>query len=177
VWRDSQAKQQAKNDTAEIKKLQDKIVELGGTIESDTDTIVISEKTLISQRDTKRKDDLSRMITGVSNFSANNRGSLPSGMSVDDDKSWPSFLYTYMNIDNGAFVDPSGNEYAIFDTDGAGRSLSDIGIFNSKISIIYITNGAICSDDNESLLFDKGSRKVALQLKLEGDGIACVSND
>ena len=56
-----------------------------------------------SQRDTQRKNDVSRLETAISSYTSNNRGSLP--VSQAD---WDGFESSYLLTNNDSFVDPSG---------------------------------------------------------------------
>jgi len=46
--------------------------------------------------------------------------------------------------------------------------------FNAANPNIYVTTGASCN--GESLTLGQGPRKVAFQMKLEGNGVTCVNN-
>ncbi len=57
-----------------------------------------------SQRDTQRKNDLSRAITAIANYSSSNRGLLPT-----DQSAWNgSFMPQYLTTANDTFIDPAG---------------------------------------------------------------------
>jgi len=120
-----------------------------------------------SQRDTQRKNDLSRAITAVTSFASNNRGALPD---TSDNTAWGDFLTDYLTVGGDTFTDPSGTDY-VFDI-----AASDVNIpeFAAEDAIIYVTGGSTC--DGENLLNDQGARKVAIRMKLEGGGVACSSN-
>ncbi len=113
-----------------------------------------------SQRDTQRKQDLSRTITAINNYQSNNRGQLPSN--------WATFISNYLTVNGDTFVDPSGTNYAI-STTGTVPST-----FNSASPTIYATTNATCNGEN--ITTGQGSNKIALQMKLEGGGIACENN-
>jgi prepilin-type N-terminal cleavage/methylation domain-containing protein len=115
-----------------------------------------------NQRDTQRKNDLSRAQTAVNNYQSNNRGALPTD--------WGDFGTKYLESNGDTFADPSGTNY-IFKP---GTIKPTIGDFNAAQPNVYATQGATCNGEDIDL--GKGARKVALQMKLEGGGIACVSN-
>lgn len=116
-----------------------------------------------SQRDTQRKQDLSRTITAINNYQSNNRGQLPSN--------WATFVTSYLKVNGDTFTDPSGTDYVI----NASNSAPSVpGTFDSANPIIYATTSATCN--GESVTTGQGANKVALQMKLEGGGIACESN-
>ena len=112
-----------------------------------------------SQRDTQRKQDLSRALTKVTDFQSNNRGSLPNN--------WDTFATQYLRVGGDTFTDPNGTEYH-FDPDGNPPATF------SGDGTVYVTERATC--DGESLKTGQGANKVALRLKLEGGGVACESN-
>lgn len=125
-----------------------------------------------SQRDTQRKNDLSRLTTALSSYQSNNRGALPSGTGTES-TSWPSFIDRYIRTAGDTFKDPSGGgtsdgDYVV------STSASLPSEFDADNPVIVVTVGAVC--DGESLTTGQGSRKVAFQMKLEGSGIACANN-
>jgi len=114
-----------------------------------------------SQRDTQRKQDLSRAITAVTNYQSNNRGSLPTD--------WVGFATSYLRSNGDSFTDPAGTDY-IFTTGPAASTVT----FDASTPNIYETVGASCN--GESVTTNAGAHKVALQMKLEGGGISCENN-
>lgn len=116
------------------------------------------------QRDSQRRNDLSRMQTAINNYQSNNRGALPGD--------WSSFTTNYLQAGGDTFIDPSGNNYALV---AGGTTAPTVAGFESGSPRIYITTGAVCGS-NEALTTGQGGRKVALQMRLEGGGIACVNN-
>lgn len=116
-----------------------------------------------SQRDTQRKQDLSRTITAINNYQSNNRGQLPSN--------WATFVTNYLTVNGDTFTDPSGTNYVI----NAGNSAPTVpSTFNSSSPVIFATTGATCNGENVTT--GQGANKIALQMKLEGGGIACENN-
>lgn len=114
------------------------------------------------QRDQQRKNDLSRAQTAINTYQSNNRGAVPSN--------WTDFRDKYLMSNGDTFVDPSGSNYTF--TPGTTKPV--IGNFDGTNPRIYVTTGATCNGEDIDL--GKGDRKVALQMKLEGGGVACVSN-
>ncbi len=111
-----------------------------------------------SQRDTQRKNDLSRAITAVNSYQSNNRGRLPAN--------WSDFKTSYLEASNDTFTDPNGTDYS-FVTGTPPSSFNGDGK-------VYYTTGATCN--GESVTTGQGANKVALQMKLEGGGITCENN-
>lgn len=149
-----------------------------------------------SQRDTQRRNDLSRFASQITQYSANNRGKIP----ATDTKSWQKFMVNYLvldkeistsgeggisidalqkSADNGtnSFVDPDGTAYDIGDVvslekEGEGAHGGDEALdFNHKI---YVYIYATCQDENA--VKSSGARKVAFRYKLEGAGTYCGNN-
>lgn len=116
------------------------------------------------QRDGQRKQDLGRAQTGINNYQSNNRGALPASNSA----AWNQFRDKYLMSNGDTFADPSGPNYDFV----VGGSVP--AVFDGADPNIYVTIGAAC--DGENIVTGKGNNKVALQMKLEGGGIACSNN-
>jgi prepilin-type N-terminal cleavage/methylation domain-containing protein len=114
-----------------------------------------------SQRDTQRKNDLSRAITAVNNYQSNNRGGLPSN--------WTTFISSYLTVSNDTFSDPDGTDYSF-----TQNSTNNFTPSSFTAGRIYYTKNATC--DGEAAQTGQGNSKVALQYKLEGGGVACENN-
>ncbi|HEX6416135.1 MAG TPA: type II secretion system protein [Candidatus Saccharimonadales bacterium] len=112
-----------------------------------------------NQRDTQRKNDLSRVQTAVQNYQSNNRNQLPDFNA--------NFISSYLTTGGDTFADPNGNAYTFHDG-------SNPTTFSTTSAQIYVTEGAVCN--GEVVATGKGSQKVAIQYKLEGGGVACVNN-
>ena len=82
-----------------------------------------------SQRDTQRRNDLSRFYTALQNYMNNNKGALPAvvnggyvtGSETSDDVAgssdkWVAFYKNYMLASGDTFVDPDGTAYGIYVT-------------------------------------------------------------
>lgn len=129
-----------------------------------------------SQRDTQRKNDLSRAITAVTSYTSNNRGALPTFNAA--------FIGNYLSVGGDTFIDPSGANTAVpaattytFTLSGTGTQPVLAGVFDSatKQNVIYYTTGAICGNGGGDTVA-AGNRKVALRMYLEGGGIDCINN-
>ncbi|MCX6728884.1 MAG: type II secretion system protein [Candidatus Saccharibacteria bacterium] len=120
-----------------------------------------------SQRDTQRKNDLSRMTSAITSYQSNNRGDLPGN--------WSTFVDNYVTTGGDKFVDPSGKPYDVTTVKALPTQ------FDDSNPIILVTTGAICqgespikTDSNGNTV---GARKVAIQMKLEGSGTVCQDNN
>lgn len=114
-----------------------------------------------SQRDTQRKQDLSRAITKINDYQSNNRNRLPTD--------WTAFTTNYLKVGGDSFADPSGEAYEF-----KAGPINSSATFDSANPVIYHTDHAVCN--GESLTTNQGANKVALQMKLEGGGISCENN-
>ena len=81
-----------------------------------------------SQKDTQRRDQLSMLVTQITQYQANNRNRLPTCSNADkcvvdpdadgkideNDKSgWAQFYRNYLLAQNDVFEDPNGNPYRL----------------------------------------------------------------
>ena len=123
-----------------------------------------------SQRDSQRKNDLSRVLSQLQQYQSNNRNALPTD--------WNGFESAYMTTNNDSFVDPSGASSAqgssqttyVFQQNGN----TDLGLpFTDAQNSIYYAPGMVC--DGEKVA-NAGSRKIAFRMKLEGGGVICQNN-
>ena len=128
-----------------------------------------------SQRDTQRKNDLSRIQTAITSYTSSMRGALPSTSAA-----WTAFVTSYLLVNGDTFVDPLGS------TSAQGASVTSYVLTQSIISplaetfttgqnIIYYSPGYVCGTTNDSIVA-KGSRSVAFRMVLEGGGFDCRSN-
>lgn len=135
------------------------------------------------QKDTQRKNDLSRVQTAVNSYQANNKGALPSAATTpwgtqDAAGTATGFLNSYLKAGGDTFANPSGKPYTFVQTTNATLSAAEAVVDATSttattVRILYMT-GAVCN--GESVTTGQGARKVAFRLPLEGGGIACVSN-
>jgi prepilin-type N-terminal cleavage/methylation domain-containing protein len=120
-----------------------------------------------SQRDAQRKTDMSRAITAVTNFAGNNRNRVPQSSS-----DWNKLVTGYLKTSGDTFADPTGEDYEFKNISKTAPEVP--GTFDSTQPYIYVTLSAVCN--GESVTTNQGNNKVALQMKLEGGGIACDNN-
>ncbi|MDX2776302.1 type II secretion system protein [Streptomyces caniscabiei] len=107
-----------------------------------------------SQRDTQRRDDVSRFVSQLTSYSTNNKGALP-----DDDTANGSFKQTYLKPSEGEFNDPSkGEPYTIV----TGTP--------SEGQMQYVV-GQEC--DGEGLKPASSTRQAAVRVQLESGGMFC----
>lgn len=157
-----------------------------------------------SQRDTQRRNDVSRVATALTQYQANHGGNLPSGgsgfsgcstanVNPFPTKSVPvacQFIRDYLNPSDATkneFVDPSGAFYTVA---LYGNAVDDpeTAINNFKTSptdkasyplasTIYIFVRATCNGEYPEYTGNSGDTgKYAIALKLEGAGRICIDN-
>ena len=135
-----------------------------------------------SQRDTQRKNDLSRMMTQLTSYSSNNRGSIPADLITQTGTPPLSFVQRYLagtsttdpsshvtTVKAGAdYQDPQAGSYT-FIAEGAAPPSTPV------IGNIYYDTSAICSTDGS--IITGSSRQYALRMFLEGQQSPyCVDN-
>ena len=124
-----------------------------------------------SQRDTQRRNDVSRFMAQLQNYSANNKGCVPAvsaggcpGTTV------AAFVSSY--LDNGSGVpdnwkDPTtGSVYA--------PKASDV-VATDAAGTYYYATAMTCNGEAMQAVAG-GTRKAAIRMKLEGAGFLCQSN-
>ena len=136
-----------------------------------------------SQRDTARKNDLSRLVAALNDYKAAHRGKIP------EDGKWQEMVNDYLlggNTSNarGSFIDPSGpastgdgsseNSYFLRKAEVATGALS--ATFEESQNIIYYTPGARCAEGGADIVGNQGQRVVTFRIKLENAGWHCVDN-
>lgn len=120
-----------------------------------------------NQRDTTRRNDISRFKAQLNQYQANNKGSVPTAgctaTSGFTGTSAADFVGRYMG---GDFKDPSsGNSYSC-----ATSAISS----SSATGSWYYAPAMKCS--GERMVQNTGARNYAVQMKLEGSGIVCMDN-
>lgn len=121
-----------------------------------------------NQRDTQRRNDLSRVQTAIQNFQTNSKGTLPA---LTTQAQGATFIAAYLTVGGDTFVDPNGTAYLF-----AAAGTPTAATYNAASPLIYARPGNICGTADGTLVTGQGARKVALQMRLEGGGVACVNN-
>ena len=131
-----------------------------------------------SQRDTQRKNDLTRVQTALGNYQSNNKGAIP----TDTVAGWQAFIDKYVVTSAGdSFVDPLGasngsNATTYVPSVSATAPTGLNASFNASTTqnVLYFSAGATCGTDGG--LVSAGTKKVAMSVYLEGGGSSCVNN-
>ena len=130
-----------------------------------------------SQRDTQRKDDLSRINTQITNYQSSNRGKIPTaGSGTGGIIGSGGFVQNYLK---GSGSVASSNEYADPST-GTGYSFT-ISTTNPNQGQVNYQTGRICGTDGAAVSSDSGitatARNYVLRTSLEGQITPyCVDN-
>ncbi|MBR1939116.1 type II secretion system protein [Candidatus Saccharibacteria bacterium] len=145
------------------------------------------------QRNTQRKNDLSRFVTAVTQYQSNNSGSLPNDLGSLNG----IFVERYIKAGGDEqFQDPDGESYyfannnaAVGCASGCSSSLNgtkfqvDTLTYRTPDGVktwtghrIYLTENAKCGAEEGTLVGGMGKRFFALQMVLEGNSIACADN-
>jgi len=114
-----------------------------------------------NQRDTQRKNDMSRVQTAIQNYQSNNRNQLPTFGAT--------FISGYLTTGGDTFADPDGTDYGF--TANSANNFTPSAFTSGRV---YYTVGGKCN--GEAVQTGQGNNKVAVQYKLEGGGTACVNN-
>ncbi len=101
------------------------------------------------QRDTQRREDVSRFISQLNSYATNNRGKVPSSS-----EAMGTFVTNYLQSGGDDFSDPS-----------TGASEKGSMKYHYKFTC-----------DGETPKSGGGDRAVAVTVKLEGGGVFCQSN-
>ena len=134
-----------------------------------------------SQRDTQRKNDLSRILAAVNEYRAANKGKLPSnqgeatlGDFPKEDKGATGFVKNYLFKDGQEMKDPSGRNYAVYDRTPHKLEYND---YFKYVDIEWSANGVCDPDQPDGVRREEGNKgKVALRIVLEAGGFYCVNN-
>ena len=136
-----------------------------------------------NQRDTSRKNDLSRATTALTSWQSNNRGAIPTltptnnfGTQTAAGAVSPStsLVARYLKSGGDEFADPSGKPYTFVISPATLPTQADASDNAQTVARIFVSTGSVCN--GESLTTGQGARKVAFRMVLEGGGILCQSN-
>ena len=149
-----------------------------------------------SQRNTRRRSDMARVLSQLNEYQSNNNGRMPNGTTELN-----SFIQKYMGAnqtynqtgtcDGDQFCDPDGEPYKLtqhsFASDdhgpgGAstnfydGRSGRDFSSSEGMTHEVHYWPGASCGDTEDTVKKGNGVNDVAIAYYLEGGAIYCGDN-
>ena len=139
-----------------------------------------------SQRNTRRRQDMARILTAFNDYQANNNGKMPTVAVITDTKP-NNFIDRYIRAGSeDAFKDPDGADYkfipaGIDGEDGVQGAVTPNkdGIEFTEVSFdhnIYYNRGAKCGDTEGDIVPVSGDRQITLVYVLEGGAIYCGDN-
>lgn len=123
-----------------------------------------------AQRDTQRKNDLSRFMSQLSTYAGNNQGNLPTDWTTTG-----TFYTKYLTSNGETFNDPQGSAYGI-STQGTvtvppSTTIGSLTVYTNG------TTGAKCDSTQASgINTGSGARSVAVTMPLEKGGYLCQNN-
>lgn len=132
-----------------------------------------------SQRNTRRRQDMSRILAAFNDYQANNNGNFPS--STDELNSTFSFKYIKGGDANSdAFTDPDGSDYtfnAIYDW-SASTAPSYTPATDVDHNIGFHTTAKCYGNESTPVEKDAsgGKRSIAITYVLEGGAVYCGDN-
>ena len=139
-----------------------------------------------SQRNTRRRQDMARILTAFNDYQANNNGKMPT-VKVITDTNPNNFIDRYIRAGSeDAFKDPDGADYkfvpAAIDGEtnggqgavvpGNGNEYGDVKFDHN----IYYNRGAKCGSEEGDIVPVEGNRQITLVYVLEGGAIYCGDN-
>ena len=126
-----------------------------------------------NQRDTQRKNDMSRLKTAMDSYKANNRGKVPE-FSIIGYGSMPfsttELGVNYLKAGEGEFKDPNGEEYL---ARAANTRAVGFKVSSNFSNSVFITFSKKCGSDG-ALVEADGTNNYAIQYVLEGGGTYCL---
>jgi prepilin-type N-terminal cleavage/methylation domain-containing protein len=122
-----------------------------------------------SQRDTQRKNDLSRLMSQLTQYQSNHQGSTPSG-NGNGATQWGGFVTAYLTNNGQTFNDPStGSTYSVTE-----QSVFTTLPTNNGDLFLYMS--ANCNGGTLTAVSPTNNRSVAGLVKLEQGGTLCQNN-
>ena len=119
-----------------------------------------------NQRDTQRKNDLSRVQSQINSFQSNNKGKVPTLAEAQG-----TLTTSYLRVRGDSFQDPTGTNYTF--VAGTVGTLPTAYSDTNVGQISYFENARCTGENTEA---GGGANKVAVSIPLEGGGVYCLNN-
>lgn len=125
------------------------------------------------QRDAQRKNDLSRVMTKINDYSTNNRGAIPASLITTYGSPPRSFVYNYLgnnsnNVAGTDFQDPQVGTYTFAIANSTPPTTPSLGN-------IYYDTASKCGTDGA--VVTGSTRQYTLRTFLEGQStLYCIDN-
>ena len=145
-----------------------------------------------SQRNTRRRQDMARILSAFTEYASNNNGQIPEHNDATNGWQLNNFVNNYVNgggtqnasgsstCTGDQFCDPDGSPYVI--DVPVKVTANNTQVFNDGVSfgdagheIKYYTNASCGSSENHVNL-SNGSRDIAIFYMLEGGAVYCGDN-
>ena len=152
-----------------------------------------------AQRDSQRKQDVSKVSSAIMNYQSNNNGKLPTAGVAEppeengDEGAWPggcgektsvtansscNLIRTYLNNVNATeneFKDPNGNSYGIKIFNGLANYENSIPTTYDRT--MYVITGVKCKNDGAGgVEAVNNKRDYAITFMTEGSGLYCMNS-
>ncbi len=121
-----------------------------------------------AQRNTQRREDMSKLNSAIVQFQANNNGKIPNQNATYIGVNQGNFVSRYIV---GDFVDPDGEDYNVEFVD---QSIGDANSHADNAHTMVVVNRAYC--DGENAAAARNVRDYAILYKLENSGVYCIDN-
>ena len=128
-----------------------------------------------NQRDTQRKNDMSRVVSALTSYRANNRGKLPTNGYIGTGGTSASQLLTkYLRLDGDQFNDPSGDPYLMrASARNVGQDYASYIISEEYKNQVWVSLGNHCDG---SVIIAAGPAQFAVQYLLESGLLVILFN-
>lgn len=130
-----------------------------------------------SQRNTRRRQDMARILSAFNDYSSNNNGKMPGSSNLTN------FMNRYVGASGSdQRRDPDGTPYTIKyvgNIDGSTVKTGAYAVTDAKNPfdhIIYYYTNAACADAEGTVKKGNGDREIAIFYYLEGGAIYCGDN-
>ena len=138
-----------------------------------------------SQRNTRRRQDMARILSAFNDYQANNNGKMPKGDDMDNfvrryvamvDSSVAVPHETNKTCLSDQFCDPDGTSYW-FDNNNSPEKNTESHSNDTFTHQIYYAKNATCNGTEEGKYGEgSGEREIAIMYVLEGGAIYCGDN-
>jgi prepilin-type N-terminal cleavage/methylation domain-containing protein len=141
-----------------------------------------------SQRNTRRRQDMARILSAFTEYASNNGGKVPGLTSTTADTEMNNFVNKYVNgtgtqnakdataCVGDQFCDPDGTPYTIKAPGNGALDWSSDKSWPNGHEIAYQTK-AVCDSGSEGKTKEaSGSREIAIMYVLEGGAVYCGDN-
>ena len=151
-----------------------------------------------SQRNTRRRQDMARILSAFNDYQANNNGKMPGTSGSNRETQMDNFVQKYIGatgqkaITNGLadsakvckgeeFCDPDGSAYGFFSLPEMGTAKTNV--FPNNDSVLKFENHYIqyfykanCGEEENSITVGSGNNEIAILYLLEGGSVYCGDN-